>query len=107
MTKVWVVGGDELVWIEEHEPLKVFKEKDDAFDYYNSRHVSEVSLVEAELVYVEPPAFPLPTSNYICVKCGERRPNYFELCFKDNLSNIEKIWCENCGEDTNYRTRLI
>jgi hypothetical protein len=103
MSKVWVVGDDQLEWIAEREPLKVFKEKNDALDYYNSRHISEVSMVEAELVWVVPPTFPLPASEYICMKCGEYRPNWFKLCWQDNLFNNDKAWCETCKEDTGYR----
>ena len=103
MSKVWVVGSDDLERIADLEPLKVFKEKDDALDYYYSRHISEVSVVEAELVWVVPPAFPLPPSEYICMKCGDYRPNWFELCWRDNIFGVEKIWCDTCEEDTGYR----
>ena len=102
MSKVWVVGDNELGWIAEREPLKVFKEKEDALDYYNSRHVSEVSMVEAELVWVVPPIFPLPASNYICTECWNHRPNWFELCWRDNIFGVEKIWCDICEEDTGF-----
>ena len=102
MAKVWVVGNDQLEWIVEHEPLKVFKEKEDALNYYNSRHISEVSLVEAELVWIVPPPFPLPESEYICIKCGDYRPNWFELCWRDNMFGVKKIWCDTCKEDTGY-----
>ena len=103
MSKVWVVGSDQLEWIVEHEPLRVFKEKDDALEYYNSIHISEVSLVEADLMWIVPPEFPLPPSEYICTKCGEYRPNWFKLCYQDNLFNVDKAWCDTCKEDTYYR----
>jgi hypothetical protein len=103
VSKVWVIGSDGLERIAELEPLKVFKEKDDAFNYYNSRHISEVSIVEAELVWVVPPIFPLPPSEYICMKCGDYRPNWFKLCYQDNLFNANKAWCDTCKEDTGYR----
>jgi hypothetical protein len=60
-------------------------------------------MVEAELVWVVPPTFPLPDSEYICMKCGEYRPNWFKLCWQDNLFNNDKAWCETCKEDTGYR----
>lgn len=103
MSKVWVVGSDDLERVADLEPLRVYKEKEDALDYYNSRHISEVSLVEAELVWVVPPTFPLPPSEYICMKCGDYRPNWFKLCYQDNLFNADKAWCDTCKEDTGYR----
>lgn len=103
MSKVWVIGDDQLRWRALYKPLKVFKEENDAIDYYNTQHPNETSMTEAELVWVVPPPFPLPDSEYICMKCGEYRPNWFKLCYQDNLFNADKAWCDTCNEDTGYR----
>jgi hypothetical protein len=44
-------------------------------------------------------------SNYICTSCGNQRPPEFDLCWRDNMGNSDKAWCEICDKDTGYERR--
>ena len=93
MAIVWVVGTNQ-------PGLKVFEEKNDAINHAN---IHNLDMVEAELIWIEPPPFPLPPSKYICTKCKTNRPKWFDLCYNDNLMNVDVAWCDTCNEDTGFK----
>jgi hypothetical protein len=102
MTKVWVIGNDDIY---RQSEVKVFTEKQDAIDSIKNNDWKANptrGMVEAELVYVEPKPQKLSPSKYICTSCGTQRLPTFDLCWQDNLFNSDKAWCEICNKDTGY-----
>ena len=101
MSTVWVVGNNDLAYIADHKPLKVFKDKEEADAYLATQPIWDTSMAEAEMVYVEGHSAPRPPSKFKCANCGQRRDSVYDVFLPNYIANdITDVWCDNCKKLT-------
>jgi DNA-directed RNA polymerase subunit RPC12/RpoP len=95
MSNVWVVGSDDLIWL---EPLFAFDSREEAETYINSQnHPDLFSMAEAEMIHTVPPRMELPESKYRCSACKTQCKPTYDIIRAGNAT-YDNPWCDVCGD---------